>query len=366
MKEKLFVKSFWVFCFALACNFYFSAGQSTLTPDFLFHLTPWDSLRDVGIRNKIDEYTVQPTLAQKKKILSSILDSDTNFNVYHSNYLLLALHFMDGFEPATIEKYNKLVKQNLDSIEWHYSVFDEYSNEYLHLEKEWDELPFPVNSYRCLDFDKDDEIDIILLNQVYFGPSRGIVFFGKQGEIYRYLFDWSGCIFSIENKNGEIAFRYSAYTIDPSETEVYATIVYDFKTKSSCLESKLYFASQTVLPDSMDQPALFEIADSVYLRFSPDKNDTLSGRDSWGDIILTYTIFGNVVAQFPKSASGYVLDIQGEWAFVAFSSKVLFMKSSLHHGMEPGKTDKNWVRTPEIHPAQYWCGWIEKKYLLLK
>jgi hypothetical protein len=78
----------------------------------------------------------------------------------------------------------------------------------------------------------------------------------------------------------------------------------------------------------------------------------------------TRTLYGNAVAEMPKAAEGYVLAHEGKWAFVAFSTKVPPTSHSLSHGMEPGTFDKQTAAfTPSLIPCQYFCGWIERRFL---
>jgi len=349
-------------------------GQSSRTPDFKFLKTfdynkINDSVRKNEIENILQKYTIKPTFDQQKKILNELILDDSAFSGSYEFYAVIASHFYKAFDIGLRKKYNKIVKNTVDTNFVKDYIIPENRDSFFFGNFELTDSLYPEHAFRCLDFNNDGIVDMILLPQGYFGPSLGLVFYGKQEKDFTYLYDCAGDIESIEKKNDKLYIRYIVPIIDPQEPYVFVTIAFDYKQKNCNLDSKLYYAQQTVIPELIQKPILFETNDSVYLRWSPQINSKMHIKDQYDlntDDSLTSTLFGNVVAQFPRSAEGYVLAYDNNWAFVAFNSKVLYTQSTLHHGMDNtvGDIMNGW--STYITPEQYWCGWIEKKYLNFK
>src|SRR5262249_49949006 len=159
------------------------------------------------------------------------------------------------------------------------------------------------------DLDGDGQADLIVFNQVYFGPSAGLIFYGRTTNGWDYLFDCSGALAKIERVNDKLYFRFVVTIIDTSESEILASVVYDFKSKTCSLESKLYYAQQTRYPKISDPAKPFELDASAVLRFSPTINNKENPKDANGNdqYTTTRTLYGNVVAKFPKSAEGWII-----------------------------------------------------------
>jgi hypothetical protein len=353
-----------------AANIQTAQGQNITAPDLSFELKNLDSLSEVMIAKELEKYTVQPSIAEQKEILNAVLDHDTAFDRRYMFFGVLASYFTDAFDVELRKKYNLLIQQNIDSSNWEWVSVPEDTGEISIFNNEYD--MGGEYAFRCLDFNSDQVTDMILFNQVYFGPSPGLVFYGRQGDLYKYLFDCSGGIYSFEKKNNKIYLRFVVYIIESSETEILANMVFDLNTGNAGIESKIYYASQTEIPEKQDAPASFVVSDSVYLRTAPKKNDKINKDALFYDGKYIYaqetgTLFGNVVAVFPENAGGYVLASTKKWAFVIFDSKTPFLRSSLYHGLDNNYYDRDRQVTIQcVIPMQYWCGWIEKKYIRMK
>ena len=344
-------------------------GQNKDVPDFKFFQIDHNNKNSFPSENEItkelNKFSIQPTIVQQKEILSNLFLDDSAFSGCNEDYRIIAAHFIKAFDISLRKKYNKITSKVLDSNYIKDYIVPEDNDSISSMKGEIMDSKFsPEYAFRSLDFNSDSKIDMILFGKGYFGPSAGLAFYGTQGNSFRYLFDCSGEIESIEKKNGKMYIRFILPIIDSPEPQVFVTIVFDYKTKSCFLESKLYYAQHTVIPILIQTPQLFDTYDSVYLRWSPEINNKPYNYD-WHDS-LPYTLFGNAVAQFPKSAEGYILAYKNDFAFVAFDSKVMYMQSTLHHGLDNTTSDFMGGSTASAMPEQYWCGWIEKKYINIK
>jgi hypothetical protein len=339
-------------------------GQNAAVPQFKIQEVTYDTVQLKKIVTELDRFTVQPSIADAEKILTDIIDSDTSLGRHLYTFTCLAGHLNDAFSISLRKKFNARVHQLADSNESDWYLQDEENEEFLPVEDIWtDERQY---NFRCLDLDQDKTIDIILMSQVYFGPSPGLVFYGLSEGRYRYLYDCSGILFSIEKNEQHTYLRFSVTIIDPSECNILSSIKYDHLKKNACLESKIYLAQQTSIPKALKPLQLFETLDSVYLRWAPKINNTEVELSSDGypvDISSTRCLMGNVVAVFPRSATGYVLSTKGKWAFVVFNGNTKHLRCSLQHGLDDQYYDLEGKWHIRPHPAQYWCGWVETNTL---
>ena len=341
-------------------------GQVRTAPSFRFLRENQAAPKDKAVLGELKRYTVRPTREQESEILKSLVRQ----KIKPTFFLSVARHFANAFDGDLRTEYNRRIKADLDDDEFKIYEVDEGGGKIDFPTDETEEDPrSSAYAFRCLDFDGDRRIDLIVFNQVYFGPSPGLVFFGRTGDEYVYLFDCSGSVARIERTGDKLYFRYVVTIIDPPETEILASIAYDFKTKTCVLDSKLYYAQQTRFPKPAAAPEPFEVQDKAILRVSPAVDDAPNRKDAYGyeDFKVTRTLYGNAVAEFPKSAGGYIVAREKEWAFVAFDTRIPPTDVSLRHGLEPGQYDKTtetW--TPIYVPNQYFCGWIEAKGIAAK
>ena len=341
-------------------------GQTKTVPSFRFLRENSNGLKDPAVLRELKRCTVRPTREQETEILKSMLRQEINPSFFEA----VAKHCADAFDKDMRAEYNRRIKASLDDDDVKAYTVDESGGKDDFISNDTNEDPASSTyAFRCLDFDGDKKIDLVIFNQVYFGPSPGLVFYGRSGDGFVYLFDCSGAIAKIERLGDRLYFRFVVSIIDPSETEILASIAYDFKTKTSVLDSKLYYAQQTRFPRMMAAPEPFELQEKATLRFSPAIDDTPNRKDANGYEVFaaTRTLYGNAVAEYPKSAGGYIIARDKGWAFVAFDARIRPVANSLYHGMEPGRYDKKTETWTPIHPpCEYYCGWIEVKDLAAK
>jgi hypothetical protein len=340
------------------------SGQSAAAPSFRFLRTDWfrGGPKDPHVLAELKKYTVQPRPEQKREVLQSMLDGDFKPKFF----LAAAKHLSGAMDKAMRVAYNAKIRPTLDDDEFKLFGVDENEDKDFFSDESNEDPAASQYAFRCLDFDGDKRIDLLIFNQAYFGPSLGLVFYGWDGKAYTYLFDCSGAIAGIERLGNKLYIRYLVTIIDPAETEILASIAYDFKTKTCMLDSKLYYAQKTRFPKVLGRPEPFSLNAPTVLRVDPKIDNKPNQKDANGyfNFETTLTLYGNAVAEYPISAGGYVLAAENNWAFVAFDTTIGPTDNSLHHGMEPGTYDKETAAfTPIIMPCQYFCGWIETKFL---
>jgi hypothetical protein len=339
------------------------SAQTGLAPSFCFLRENQDAPKDKRIQADLKKWTVLPTLAQKRDILRSMLSGDLKPRFF----LIAARHMREAVDKELRREFNAKLKTLADVDEVKGYALDENGSGDDFPTDEWQSEPgVTTYEFRCLDLDADKRIDLVVFSQVFFGPSPGLIFYGWTGSAYTHLFDSSGAIGRLEKQGDKLYFRYVVSIIDPSETEILASIAYDFKAKTCALESKLYYAQKTRFPDRLGRPEPFILNAAAVLRVDSGIDDKPNQKDANGyySYETTRTLYGNAVAEMPKAAEGYVLAHEGKWAFVAFSTKVPPTSHSLSHGMEPGTFDKQTAAfTPSLIPCQYFCGWIERRFL---
>ena len=338
------------------------SGQSAAAPSFRFLRADWfqGGPKEPHVLAELKKYTVQPRPEQKREILQSMLDGDLKPKFF----LAAAKHLSGGMDKSMRVAYNAEIRPTLDDDEFKIFSVDENEDKDFFSDESNEDPAASQYAFRCLDFDGDKKIDLLVFNQAYFGTSLGLVFYGWDGKAYTYLFDCSGAIVVIERLGNKLCIRYLVTIIDPAETEILASISYDFKTKACMLDSKLYYAQKTRFPKVLGRPEPFSLNAPAVLRVDPKIDDKPNQKNANGyyNFETTLTLYGNAVAEYPKSARGYVLAVENDWAFVAFDTKIAPTDNSLHHGMEPIIYDKKTqVSTPIIMPCQYYCGWIETK-----
>ncbi|HAS47116.1 MAG TPA: hypothetical protein DCS93_41925 [Microscillaceae bacterium] len=213
--------------------------------------------------------------------------------------------------------------------------------------------------YWVLDFNQDRKPDLVMLYNTYFGPSPGYYYFFKKANgTYTYLLDGMGEIYILLSNKKRTVIQHNLGTIESSETEIVLTIDINHQKQAYRLIPKLYFASETPFPKSIEaKPKLIKVKKNTALRFSPEVKDTLTEKDKPGEYIdNTKTLKGNIVARYQAGAQAYYLATRGKWAFVAFVPNKL-VKTSLRHGMDEDYDEKTGkVKGPRIKP--YICGWI--------
>jgi hypothetical protein len=205
--------------------------------------------------------------------------------------------------------------------------------------------------FSVLDLDGDGRADLILVSAMYFGPSAGLKFYGREGDRFVYLAEQSGDIRRIDESGSKIVFRFQVNILDPAETGVLLNIGFD-RTRSSWTVTRQYYAQQTELFGRMSPPRFFKARRACALRTAPRV------------VEVTVTLKGNTVARFAAGADCLILAVRDEWVFAAFEAKPL--ESSLVHGLDRTldrtrgelgvppipSTVCGWVRFADLEPAR--------------
>ncbi len=220
--------------------------------------------------------------------------------------------------------------------------------------------------YWLLDFNGDKVIDLVLVLNVYFGPTYGYYFYFRHQGKFKYAFDNSGDFELIRHEGKRTILQYAIPIIDTPETQIVQTFVYDHRRQTYEASPKLYYASQTKIPSPlMRRPRLLSLRKASPLRHSPKVDNTPAKKLKVGeyhDYKATKTLWGNVVAKYGKGAKAYLLAKRKGWAFVAFLPNSKLIKTSLRHGMDEGYDSKTGKPLPPaISP--YICGWLPLRLL---
>lgn len=215
--------------------------------------------------------------------------------------------------------------------------------------------------YWVFDFNQDKTVDLVLIFNTYFGPTSGYYFYFNNKGKFEYAYDNSGDILFIKNTRKRTILQYVIPVIDNQETQIIQTFVYNHARQTYLTSPKVYYASQTVLPDKLiKKPKLIKLKQASEVRFSPKTDNTpvkQAKPDEYIEYKATKTLKGNVVASYDKGAKGYLLATKEGWGFVAFLPDTKLIKTSLRHGMDEGYNEKtNKITKPEVLP--YICGWV--------
>ena len=209
--------------------------------------------------------------------------------------------------------------------------------------------------FSVLDLDGDGRADLILISAMYFGPSAGLKFYGREGNRFVYLGEHSGAIRRIDESGSSIVFRFQVNILDPAETGVLLNIGFA-RSRSSWTVTRQYYAQQTELFGLKSPPRASRTIRACEMRTSPRVVDVTPPPAPDGSEV-TLTLKGNVVARFAAGADCFILAVRGEWVFAAFRPEVKPVESSLSHGL-----DRTLDRTrKEIGAAPlpgYYCGWV--------
>ena len=209
--------------------------------------------------------------------------------------------------------------------------------------------------FSVLDLDGDGRADLILIPAMYFGPSAGLKFYGREGNRFVYLGEHSGDIRRIEEGGSSIVFRFQVNILDPAETGVLLNFGFD-RSRVSWTMTRQYYAQQTELPGRISPPRPSRTIRPCELRTGPAVNDGPARTDR-DENVVTVTLQGNVAARFASGADCLILAVRGEWVFAAFLPEAKPVESSLSHGLDH-TLDR--VRK-EIGAAPipgYICGWV--------
>ena len=243
----------------------------------------------------------------------------------------------------------------------HYSLWENFKNN-----AEGIDSTFYTNLF-FLDLDKDTQADIIMIPQIYFGPSLGFFIFGKDGDGYKYLYDNSGFFQQIKKEKEVFILQFQVLIIDNIEPQIIQNIVYSTKDKSYRTGAKLYYATQTALPKIAKKIKGFELKEKTELRFSPMTDDKVIEEKDDYYLTESKTIKGNVIAIFKTKSGGFILAEKGDWAFVVFRPDSNLEESSLAHGMDSSLyfDEETEEMKPDPNYQKPWLvGWLKKDVLI--
>jgi hypothetical protein len=220
----------------------------------------------------------------------------------------------------------------------------------------------PLYRVRVLDWSASGQADLVLIPDVYYGPSNGFKFYGRRGDHIEYLGEHSGDIRRIDENPSKVLLRLLVSILDPSETGVLLNIRFDRRQPSWAM-TREYYAQQTEIPARPGAPRAMKTLRAAELRTGPRADDGPAhiGTD---DHFQTTTLKGNIVARIPTSAAGFVYALSGEWAFAAFGPGMTPLETSLYHDLDHTLDMKRAARGASPIPT-YLCGWVRRDALAM-
>jgi hypothetical protein len=216
-----------------------------------------------------------------------------------------------------------------------------------------------VHRFSVLDLDGDGQADLILIPVLYYGPTAGLRFIGRERGRFVYLGEQSGDIRRIDETAASIVLRYQVNVLEPSEAGITLNLGYD-RRRSSWTVTRQLLAQQTELPSRLSDPSPWRTSGASELRTGPRADEGAPPADGGGAV--TATLRGNVVARFPAKARCLALATQGEWAFVAFLPDAKPVESSFHHALDKA-LDRTRTEQGAAPLPSYLCGWIRRATL---
>lgn len=318
---------------------FFTLILSGIEAQTIFEFTKYDEKSQPAIETEMYKYHIEPDTEQMKSVLKVLMSQE------------IPLHYIYSF----IRRFPKACDQSMfDQLisKWEADMKMEEIVPY----EDWDEVYY---KFICFDFNKDKQVDLILMPEFFFGPSFGLVCFGLVEGNFKKMFDKAGYVVKFEKRGDEIILQYEITIIEESETNVLETLVYDLKKNQLSQHSKLYYANDTRLPQKIENQGRFVLKKDAALRADtkifnkefPEDWFYVSGRGS-------KKICGNVVALYPAGAEGHILAKDKGFVFVAFKPESTFSECSLRHGME-----SNDIENYEPNPKPFICGWVKNSDL---
>lgn len=315
------------------------------------------------VYKEVDKYVIKLKPDQEAGLLKQFLESDIDY----ADYIVLSKHWNRPVSPETRAHIAQLInnriskekdpeiKANLEFTKK--KILEKKDVSALDPNSTESEL-FPV---RVLDFNQDQEVDMLWFPRVYFGPTVGYYMYARQGEQYKYIYDQSASLTQLKINAQQVLLRFHILGFDNKEPSILQTILYDFQSEKGALGPKQYYASQLYIPDVVKSPRPAEIKSQVALRSQPKVDER--PRDESQMDTTTRHLRGNVVADIAPPSQAFVLAEEGNWVLVAFAPDSKILALSLVHGMDALGIDEkgNWKGIQD--PQPYLCGWIEKDKL---
>jgi hypothetical protein len=197
-----------------------------------------------------------------------------------------------------------------------------------------------------VDFDQNQDADVICIPQDHFGPASGYEIYAKKDGRWQSIADYSGSFEGLEKTENQIVIRYLVHDIN-SNAQIFLSIVLERKNNDWVFKDflKQCYAYQTQKPFKLlNQFELIIAQSSTILRTHPH----LKKMGLVENQLSTPTLTGNQVGIFPKGSKALIMAKENNWAFVAFLPNSNPEKISFEY-----ETDNNSEKKP------YYCGWIQ-------
>ncbi|MEO1654263.1 MAG: hypothetical protein AAFU64_12010 [Bacteroidota bacterium] len=304
------------------------------------------------VYKEVNKYEIKLKPDQEAGLLKRFLES----NIDYADYIVLSKHWSRPVSPETRARIAQLInnriskekdpdiKANLEFTKK--KILEKKDVSALDPNSTASEL-FPV---RVLDFNQDQEVDMLWFPRVYFGPSVGYYMYTRQGDQFKYVFDQSASLTQLQINTQRVLLRLHILPFDDKEPNILQTIVYDFQAKKGGLGPKQYYASKLQIPNAIENPHPVEIKSQVALRSQPQVDDR--PRDESQMDTTTRHLRGNVVADIAPPSKAFVLAEEGNWVLVAFAPDSKILALSLVHGMDALGIDEkgNWKGIQDPQP----------------
>ncbi|MCU0444747.1 MAG: caleosin family protein [Microscillaceae bacterium] len=333
-------------------------GQVQPTPDFGLPKSPKNGQTfDTQADKLLLKYRLPLTPTKRKELLRDLHDSSINLNDYLYLAKLLEIPIENDEKKQIL---NRLIAQkDTNNLERFREFLTQTNQPYLaySLIDEQKTKFHPV-----FDFNTDGKADMLIFPEGYFGPSMGYKIYAREGDKFKYVFDNSGNFVEVKAGKNKTRLRFSVTQIEPSETQISQTIIFDHLQNQCTAQPKLYYATQTKIPPQLANPLAVSLLQTTELRFSPTIDNTPRDTTNIYDT-LTTVLRGNVVAEYRAGVRAYLLAKEGDWAFVAFAPDTPPAQSSLKHGLDSGYYDEKGNFIPQNRIKPYLAGWVKKNFL---
>jgi len=334
-------------------------GQAPTVPDLAFiPYRQFDSRPVPSVMNFIARAKMKMTPAANRDLLRRLFED----RIPALDYITAALNL--GLDVSPAQRAELIARETAKSPDP--GQLAELRETILSLNVQKNELEgypdFTEGLYRftVLDLDGDGRADLILIPRMYFGPSAGMKFYGREQDRFVYLGEQTGDIRRIDTPPGKIIFRYVVNILDPTETGSILNYVWDRATRTWTV-TKQYYAQQTEIPSRLQPPRAVVKVGEAALRTGPRADDGPPRTDRDENVVTT-TLQGNIVARLAANAKGFVYEVREGWAFAAFASDPPPLKSSLYHDLDHSlEAERKANGAPVLKP--YLCGWVRTEFL---